>query len=313
MSDTKPIATRDGYGKALIALGKKNPNVVVIDADLGKSTRSNAFGKEFPDRYFNVGISEQDMVVCAAGLASCGKISFANTFAIFSERAFEQIRNSLSRMNANVKVIGSHGGIQVGEDGTSAQCIEDFAVYRSLPNMVVLNPCDAVETEKAVYAIAEHNGPVYIRLTRDKLPIIFDDKYKFQIGKGVVVRKGKHAVIFATGALVPEALKAAEILAAEKIEIIIVNIHTIKPLDEELVVKLAKETGVVITAEDHNIIGGLGTAVADTLAGKFAFKFEKIGLKDSYAESGTPQELYKKYGLSSENIAENVRRLLKSK
>ncbi len=313
MSDTKPIATRDGYGKALIALGKKNPNVVVIDADLGKSTRSNAFGKEFPDRYFNVGISEQDMVVCAAGLASCGKISFANTFAIFSERAFEQIRNSLSRMNANVKVIGSHGGIQVGEDGTSAQCIEDFAVYRSLPNMVVLNPCDAVETEKAVYAIAEHNGPVYMRLTRDKLPIIFDDKYKFQIGKGVVVRKGKHAVIFATGALVPEALKAAEILAAEKIEIIIVNIHTIKPLDEELVVKLAKETGVVITAEDHNIIGGLGTAVADTLAGKFAFKFEKIGLKDSYAESGTPQELYKKYGLSSENIAENVRRLLKSK
>jgi len=216
-------------------------------------------------------------------------------------------------MNANVKVIGSHGGIQVGEVGTSAQCIEDFAVYRSLPNMVVLNPCDAVETEKAVYAIAEHNGPVYMRLTRDKLPIIFDDKYKFQIGKGVVVRKGKHAVIFATGALVPEALKAAEILAAEKIEIIIVNIHTIKPLDEELVVKLAKETGVVITAEDHNIIGGLGTAVADTLAGKFAFKFEKIGLKDSYAESGTPQELYKKYGLSSENIAENVRRLLKSK
>ncbi len=309
----QPIATRDGYGKGLIALGKKNKNIVVIDADLGKSTRSSQFGKVFPDRYFNVGISEQDMIVCAAGLASCGKIPFANTFAIFSERAFEQIRNSLSRMNANVKVIGSHGGIQVGEDGASAQCIEDFAIYRSLPNMVVLNPSDGVETEKAIEAIAEHNGPVYMRLTRDKLPILFDENYKFQIGKGVIVRKGKHAVIFATGALVSEALKAADDLAKTKIECYVVNIHTIKPLDEELVVKLAKETGVVITAEDHNIIGGLGTAVADSLAGKFAFKFLKIGLNDSYAESGSPTELYKKYGLSGDIIASKARRLIESK
>ncbi|MEK6808183.1 MAG: transketolase family protein [Nanoarchaeota archaeon] len=304
------IATRDGYGKGLLDYGMQNKNVVVIDADLGKSTRSNQFGKQFPERYINVGIAEQDMVVTSAGLASCNKIPFANSFAIFTERAYEQIRNSIARPNLNVKIIGSHGGILTGDDGASAQSIEDFAIYRVLPNMVVVNPADGIEAEKSVSVIAEHFGPVYMRLTREKLPILFNDKYKFKLGKGVILRGGKDVAIFSTGALVAESLKAYEELLKQGIKVYVVNIHTIKPIDKELIIKLAKKTNAIVTAEDHNIIGGLGSAVAEILVENYPCKMIRIGVKDRFGESGKPDELYKKYGLSSEHIVKAVKKIL---
>ncbi len=308
---SQAIATRDGYGKGLLAYGKINKDVVVVDADLGKSTRSNQFGKQFPERYFNVGISEQDMICISSGLASSGKIPFANSFAIFTERAFEQIRNSVARQNLNVKIIGSHGGILTGDDGSSAQSIEDFAIYRVLPNMTVVNPADGVEAEKAVRVIAEHKGPVYMRLTRDKVPVIFGEEHEFKLGKGVVLRKGKDAAIFATGPLVTEALKAADELSKNGVNVSVVDIHTIKPLDNELVLRLAKETGAVVTAEDHSIIGGLGGAIAELLAENFPCRMVRVGVKDTFGESGKPEELYKKYGLSYENIVNAVRHSIK--
>src|SRR3989338_7596158 len=258
-------ATRDGYGKALLELGKQNPSVVALDADLSDSTRSEYFGKEFPDRFFSIGIAEQDMIGTAAGLAFSGKIPYASSFAIFSERAFELTRNIISRNKLNVKIAGSHAGLATGEDGKSAQAIEDIAIYRSLPNMAVIQPADAIEAEKAVIALLDYKGPSYMRLLRNPLPIIHDDKYKFQLGKGEILRNGKHAVIFATGTMVHESLKAAEILKSDKIDAYVVNIHTIKPIDGKLIINLAKKTNCVITAEDHNIIGGLGSAVAEVL------------------------------------------------
>jgi len=292
------IATRDGYGKALLELGKQNKNVVALDADLSDSTRSEYFAKQFPERFFSMGIAEQDMIGAAAGLAFSGKIAYASTFAIFSERAYEFVRNIVSRNKLNVKIAGSHAGIATGEDGKSAQAIEDIAIYRALPNMVVLQPCDAVECEKMVFALAGYKGPSYMRMHRNAVPVIHNADYKFEIGKGEVLRQGRDAVVFASGTMVHEALKAAEILKNEGINAFVVNIPTIKP---------------VVTAEDHNIIGGLGSAVAEVLSENYPCLMKRIGVKDVYAESGKPDELYKKYGLDAESIAEEVMKFVRKK
>ena len=307
------VATRDGYGKGIVAAGKKNKNVVALDADLSDSTRSEWFQKEFPDRFFSMGIAEQDMIGTAAGLALSGKIPYASSFAIFGERAFELTRNIISRNKLNVKIAGSHAGIHTGEDGKSAQAIEDISIYRTLPNFIVMQPADAIEAEKAVLALLDYKGPSYMRLLRNPLPIIHNDNYKFQIGKGEILRKGKDAVIFATGVLVHESLAAAEILKKNKIDIYVINIHTIKPIDEKLIMSLAKKTNCVITAEDHNIIGGLGSAVAEVLVENYPCIMKRIGMEDKYGESGKPDELYDKYGLSAKHIVENVKKIVKKK
>ena len=311
--DTQKSATRDGYGKALLELGKINPNVVALDADLSDSTRSEYFAKQFPERFFSMGIAEQDMIGAAAGLAFSGKIPYASTFAVFSERAYEFVRNIIARNNLNVKIAGSHAGIVTGEDGKSAQAIEDIAIYRALPNMIVLQPCDSAEAEKMVFALAEHKGPSYMRMHRNAVSLIHDANYKFEIGKGEILNQGKDAVIFATGTLVHEALKTSQILEKENIKVFVVNIHTIKPLDSNLVIDLANKTNCVITAEDHNIIGGLGSAVAEVLGENYPCIMKRIGLQDKYAESGKPDELYKKYGLNAESIAEDVIKFVKKK
>ena len=313
METNQKSATRDGYGKALLELGKINPNVVALDADLSDSTRSEYFAKQFPNRFFSMGIAEQDMIGAAAGLAFSGKIPYASTFAIFSERAYEFIRNIISRNKLNVKIAGSHAGIFTGEDGKSAQAIEDIAIYRALPNMVVLQPSDSVEAEKMVFALAGHKGPSYMRLHRNPVRMLHDVNYKFEIGKGEILREGKGAVIFATGTLVHEALKAAKILQNENIKVYIVNIHTIKPLDNQLVIDLAKKTNCVVTAEDHNIIGGLGSAVAEVLSENYPCMMKRIGLQDMYGESGKPDELYKKYRLDANSIAEEVMKFVSKK
>ena len=306
-------ATRDGYGKGLVAVGKKNKDVVALDADLSDSTRSELFKKVDPSRFISMGIAEQDMIGTAAGLAASGKIPFASTFAIFSERAFEFVRNIVSRNNLNVKIAGSHAGIFTGEDGKSAQAIEDIAAYRSLPNFIVIQPCDAVEAEKAVLALEKYNGPSYMRLLRNPLPIIHDENYKFEIGKGEILRNGKDAVIFATGTMVYESLKAAEGLKEDNFDVYVVNIHTIKPLDEKLIIALAKKTNCVITAEDHNIIGGLGSAVEEVLSENYPCLMKRIGMQDRYGESGKPAELYEKYGLNAKAIVNHVKEILKKK
>ena len=306
-------ATREGYGDALAEVAAKNKNVVALDADLNDSTRSDYIKKIDPSRFINMGIAEQDMIGTAAGLAVSGKIPFASTFAIFSESAFEFIRNIVSRNKLNVKIAGSHAGIFTGEDGKSAQAIEDIAIYRALPNMIVIQPCDYIETKKAVHALVKYKGPSFMRLLRNPLPIIHDDKYKFEIGKGEILRKGKDAVIFATGTMVHESLKAAEILKKEKINVYVVNIHTIKPIDEKLIITLAKKTNCVITAEDHNIIGGLGGAVAEVLGENYPCLMKRIGLEDKYGESGKPAELYEKYGLSAKHVTMKVKETIKKK
>jgi len=310
---TEAKATRQGYGDGLLELGKSHPNAVVVDADLGDSTKAESFGKEFPDRYITAGIAEQDMIGIAAGLAVSGKIPFASTFAIFSERAFEFVRNIISRNKINVKIAGSHAGIHTGEDGKSAQAIEDISIYRTLPNMIVIQPCDYIETKKAVYALADYKGPSYMRLLRNPLPIIHNNNYKFKIGKGEVLKNGKDAAIFATGTMVHESLKAAEMLKKNKIDVYVVNTHTIKPIDEKLIIELAKKTNCVITAEDHNIIGGLGSAVAEVLSENYPCIMKRIGVYDKYAESGKPDELYDKYGLSAKHVAEKVKKVIKKK
>ena len=307
------IATRDGFGKALLNLGKENKLVVNLEADLGKSTKSILFAKEFPDRTINFGISEQDMITTAAGLAYSGKIPFASTFAIFTERAFEQIRNSVARTNLNVKIVGSHSGLLTGDDGDSAQCIEDLSVYRSLPNMVVLSPADAIETEKATYAMAEHTGPMYLRIGREKIPVLFDANYKFEFGKGVLLKDGKDVTIFATGPLVSIALDAGKLLESEGVSARIINIHTIKPIDKDLIIKAATETKAIVTAEDHNIIGGLGSAVSEVLTEYALAPLERVGVKDRFGESGKPAELYKKYGLTAEDIVKHAKKAIARK
>ncbi len=306
-------ATRDVYGKTLVEIGRNNPKIVVLDADLSDSTRSEHFQKEFPDRFFNMGVAEQNLIGTSAGLAVSGKIVFASTFAIFSERAFELIRNVVSRNKLNVKLTGTHAGIITGDDGKSAQAIEDIAIYRALPNMIVIQPCDTIEAQLAIKYLAEYNGPSYLRLIRTALPVIHNPDYKFQFGKADVIRDGSDAVIFATGALVYESLMAADVLQKEGLSVAVVNVHTIKPLDINTITNFAKKTNHVITAEDHNIIGGLGSTVAEILSENYPCIMRRIGLMDRYAESGSPEELYKKYGLSADNIVKVVKDIIKTK
>ncbi|MBI2546188.1 transketolase family protein [Candidatus Woesearchaeota archaeon] len=305
------VATREAYGKVLVEIGRKNPNVVALDADLSDSTKSEMFQKEFPERFFNMGIAEQNLMGTAAGLAASGKIVFASTFAIFSERAFEVVRNVISRNKLNVKITGTHAGIITGSDGKSAQAIEDISIYRTLPNFYVVQPADVIEAEHAMWQLSEHNGPSYLRLLREPTAILHDAGYRFQLGKADVLRDGKDAVIFATGALVAESLNAAEMLQAEGRSVAVVNIHTIKPIDVNSVVEFARKTKHVVTAEDHNIIGGLGSAIAEVLGEHYPCKMKRVGMHDRYAESGSGEELYKKYGLSAEHVKDAVKELLK--
>jgi transketolase len=303
-------AVRDGYGTGLIKIGIDR-NVVVLDGDLSDSTRSEKFQEKYPERFFNMGISEADLVCTAAGLASCGKIAFASSFAGFLVgRAYDQILVSVAYPSLNVKLVGSHAGIATGEDGPTAQSIVDIAVMRALPNMTVIVPADAVECEKSVEEIYKHKGPVYLRMTRPKTPVIFNSDYKFHIGKAVKIREGKDLTIISTGIMLQEVMKAAEMLDREKISAEIIHMPTIKPIDNEAILKSAKKTGFVITCEDHSIMGGLGGAVAEILSESSPTKMLRIGLS-GFAESGPYKELYKKYGLDAESIAGKIKTSLK--
>ena len=309
MSDVKKIATRDSYGNALVELGKEHENLVVLDADLAAATKTGVFKKVFPERHIDCGIAECNMMGVAAGLATTGKVPFASSFAMFAAgRAFEQIRNSIGYPKLNVKIGATHAGISVGEDGATHQCNEDIALMRTIPGMVVINPSDDVEARAAVKAAYKHEGPVYLRFGRLAVPVINDrEDYKFELGKGVVLREGKDIILIATGLPVAETLEAAEKLAADGIDAKVINIHTIKPLDEELIVEAAKETGKVVTIEEHSVIGGLGSAVCDVLSEKAPTKVLKIGINDTYGESGPAVELVKKYGLDAESIYKKIK------
>lgn len=296
-------ATRAAYGHALKTEVYKNPNVVVLEADLGNATKSNAFKEVAPERYFNMGISEQDLIGTAAGFAAAGKIPLASTFAVFATgRAFEQVRNSVCYPKLNVKICATHAGLTVGADGGSHQAIEDISLMRTLPNMTVINPADAKEAEAAVLAAIDYQGPVYIRLGRAETKDIHDDSYHFEWGKAEVLRQGSDVSIFATGIMTAKALDAAETLAKRGIQAEVINVHTIKPLDEETVIASAKKTGKVVTAEEHSIIGGLGSAVAEVLARQCPTKQAFVGVQDSFGESGSPDDLLEKYGLTAEAI-----------
>ena len=305
MADVKRIATREGYGKALVELGKLHENIVVLDADLAGATKTGMFKKAFPERFINCGIAEGNMMAVAAGLASTGMVPFASSFAMFaSGRAFEQVRNSIGYPHLNVKIGATHGGISVGEDGASHQCCEDFALMRSIPGMVVISPADSVEAEAAVKAAYEHDGPVYLRFGRLAIPVFHEEGCEFTIGKGEVLRKGKDVAIIANGLLVYEAMKACEELAAAGIDAMLINMATIKPLDEELVLEAAKTCGKIITCEEHSVIGGLGEAVCSFLSENHPTPVRRIGVNDEFGYSGPAGELLKAFGLSSEHIVE---------
>ena len=312
MSDVKKIATRESYGNALAELGKAHEDVVVLDADLAAATKTGVFKKVFPERHIDCGIAESNMMGVAAGLAAAGKVPFASSFAMFAAgRAFEQVRNSIGYPKLNVKIGATHAGISVGEDGATHQCNEDIALMRTIPGMVVINPSDDIEAKAAVQAAYEHVGPVYMRFGRLAVPVINDKpEYKFELGKGVLLREGKDITIIATGLPVANCLEAAERLAADGVDAKVINIHTIKPLDEELVVAAAKETGKVVTVEEHSVIGGLGSAVCDVLSAKAPTQVMKIGINDTYGESGPAVELVKKYGLDADGIYEKVKSFL---
>lgn len=312
---SKKIATREAYGKALAALANTNENVVVLDADLSKSTKTADFKAVAPERFFNMGIAEGNMMGVAAGLSTCGKVPFVSTFAMFAAgRAFEQIRNSICYPKLNVKVCATHAGLTVGEDGASHQAIEDISLMRSVPNMVVINPADDIETEAAIKAVAEMEGPCYVRLGRMAVSRVNDEtNYNFVIGKGITLAEGNDVAIIATGIMVEAALEAKEELAKEGINARVINIHTIKPIDEELIIKAAKETGVIVTAEEHSIIGGLGSAVAEVVSEKCPVPVLRVGVKDTFGESGKPNELLEKYGLTSNNIVNKVKEVIKLK
>ena len=312
MSEVKTIATRESYGRTLAELGAENPNIVVLDADLAGSTKTAVFAKAFPERHINCGIAEGNMMSVAAGLATCGKTVFASSFAMFaSGRAYEQIRNSIGYPHLNVKIGASHAGISVGEDGATHQCNEDFAIMRSIPGMVVICPSDDVEAKAAVKAAYEYDGPVYLRLGRLAVPVFNDpDNYKFEMGKGVVMKEGTDVSIFATGLEVNEALGAAKLLEADGINAEVINIHTIKPIDKELVEASAKKTGKVVTVEEHSIIGGLGSAVCEALAETVPTPVLRIGVQDEFGESGPAKQLIAEYGLDSESIYKKVKAYL---
>ncbi|MBE5944999.1 MAG: transketolase family protein [Lachnospiraceae bacterium] len=303
------IATRDSYGNALVELGKETEKLVVLDADLAAATKTGVFKKEFPERHIDCGIAESNMAGIAAGMATTGYVPFISTFAMFAAgRAFEQVRNSIGYPHLNVKIGATHAGISVGEDGATHQCNEDIALMRTIPGMVVINPSDDVEAKAAVKAAFEHDGPCYLRFGRLAVPVINDETtYKFEIGKGVELRPGKDLTIIATGLCVSESLKAADMLAAEGIDAQVINIHTIKPLDEEIVLAAAKATGKIFTVEEHSIIGGLGSAVAEVLAEKCPTKLTRIGVKDVFGESGPAKELLHKYELDAEGIVKQIK------
>lgn len=309
MSDVKRIATRESYGNALAELGKEHDDFVVLDADLSGATKTGIFKKAFPERHINCGIAEGNMMSVAAGIATTGKVAFASSFAMFAAgRAYEQVRNSIGYPQLNVKIGATHAGISVGEDGATHQCNEDIALMRTIPGMVVINPADDVEARAAVKAAYEHEGPVYLRFGRLAVPVINDrEDYKFEIGKGIVLREGKDVTLIATGLEVAETIEAAEMLAADGIDAKVINIHTIKPIDEDLIVAAAKETGKVVTIEEHSVIGGLGSAVCDVLAEKAPTKVMKIGVNDTFGESGPALALIKKYGLDAESIYKKVK------
>ena len=313
MTEMKKIATRDSYGNTLVELGREHEDLVVLDADLANATKTIMFRKEFPQRHIDCGIAEGNMMGVAAGLAAAGMVPFASSFAMFAAgRAFEQIRNSIGYPKLNVKIGATHAGISVGEDGATHQCNEDIALMRTIPGMVVINPSDDVEAKAAVEAAYEHQGPVYLRFGRLAVPVINDNPdYKFELGKAVTLREGTDVTIIATGLPVSESLAAAEKLAADGISAEVINIHTIKPLDEEAVIKAAAKTGKIVTVEEHSIIGGLGSAVCDVVAEKAPAKVMKIGINDTFGESGPAVELVKKYGLDSESIYTKVKEFLK--
>jgi len=305
------IATRDAYGKALVEIGEKYPEIVVLDADLSKSTKTADFAKTYPDRFFDMGIAEANMIGTAAGLATAGKVPFVSTFALFGTlRVGDQIRNSICYPNLNVKIAVTHSGLTLGEDGASHQAIEDIALMRAIPNMTVIVPADAEETKKVIYAAAEYKGPMYIRLGRPKVPQVFDESYKFQIGKGSVVQQGSDVTIIAMGVMLSIAIEAAKQLEQEGISARVINMSSIKPIDQGLIIQAAKETKGIVTAEEHNIYGGLGSAVAEVVAEHVPTIVKRVGVNDTFGESGKPDELLEKYGLTKEHIIEKVKEIL---
>ncbi len=307
------MATREAYGKALVEFGA-NENILVLDADLSKSTKTDGFKVTYPERFINMGIAEGNMMATAAGLATCGKIVFASSFAMFAAgRAFEQVRNSIGYPHLNVKIGATHAGISVGEDGASHQCLEDIGIMRTIPGMVILNPADAVESRLAVKAAIDYDGPVYLRFGRLAVPTIFDENYTFEIGKGVQLADGSDVTIIATGLLVPNALEAAQVLSEQGISARVINMATIKPIDRDIIVKAAKETGAVVTAEEHNVIGGLGSAVAEVLVEECPVPMLRVGTQDVFGRSGKPYELLELYGLDTKTIVEKAKAAIAKK
>ena len=308
------VATRDAYGKTLVELGKMNPNIVVLDGDLSKSTKTELFGKAFPDRFFNVGIAEANLVGIASGLAASGKTPFVSSFACFVMcKGYDQLRMSVAFPELPIKIVASHGGISVGEDGASQQAIEDLALATSLPHFVVMMPADEVATRALIPQVVTHPGPVYVRTCRPKAPLIYEEGTSFEIGKGKKLRDGKDVTIFAAGLLVFEALCASDLLAGKGIDAAVVDLYTIKPLDRELIVSEAKKTGAFVTCEEHQIYGGLGSAVSELIAREFPVPMEFVAIRDTYAESGTAEELLDRYGLTAPHIAEAAERVIKRK
>ncbi len=305
------MATRQAYGEALVEIGEKNKSLIVMDADLSKSTMTVSFSKAYPDRFFNMGIAEQNMYGVAAGLAASGKTVVASTFAMFATgRAFEIIRNSIGYPHLNVKICATHAGVTVGEDGASHQAIEDIALMRSIPGMVVLNPSDGVSAKKAIEAAIEMDGPCYVRLGRASVPVIYDEDLDFEIGKGITVQDGKDVTVIATGIMVNEAMKAAEQLKAEGISVRVIDIHTIKPIDKDIIIKAAKETKGIVTAEEHSVIGGLGSAVAEVTSKEAPVRIKMVGIQDRFGQSGKPDELMKEYNITADDIVKACKELL---
>ncbi len=309
MNMDKKVATRKSYGEALEQLGKENPNVVVLDADLAGATKTDMFAKQFLDRFFDMGIAEANMMATAAGFATCGKIPYASTFAVFAAgRAYDQIRNSICYPKLNVKICATHCGVTVGEDGATHQMIEDLSLMRTLPNMTVMSTSDDTQTKWAIKEIAKIQGPVYLRLARMETPILYDENTKFEIGKAIQIGEGTDGTVFATGITVSEAIKAQEILKQEGINIRVVDMHTIKPIDKEIIIKSAKETKKLISIEDHNIIGGLGSAISEVLTEEYPTKLIRLGIKDVFGKSGKAEELIKYFGITADNIIEVMKK-----